>query len=89
MEIADKIFLVVISALISSLLTVAIVWLNSLHKKQEKQSDNLVTLKDNLPREYVRKEDFKDWAKDVSDKINKLFNMVEGLLEGKNADAKK
>lgn len=76
MDLGDRILLIVISALLSALLTLVISWLISLHRRQEKQEDNLSTLQQNLPIEYVRREDFVRWSVKIDKKLDDVFKLL-------------
>ena len=81
MDLGDRVLLIVLSALLSSLLTIVIIWLSSLHKRQEKHGDSLSELKEKMPVEYVRREDWIISFGKIEQKIDAIWEFVHQHIE--------
>ena len=74
---AFSIILMVCSALISALLTMICFWLKGLRHRMDKHENSLYRLKENLPIEYVRRDDWVRWSLKIEKKIEGVENKID------------
>jgi hypothetical protein len=76
------IFSTSLSALISALLTMVFIYIRSARRDVEKQRQDLHNLKETLPLDYVRREDFTRWSIKIDKKMDDLFVLVRNVKRG-------
>jgi len=79
---AFSLILVVCSSLISALLTMICFWLKGLRHRMEKQENSLGRLKETLPIEYLRREDWACWSIKIEKSIHDIDKKIDTKFDG-------
>lgn len=69
----------ILSSILSALLTMIFIYIKGTRRDVDTQRKKLSDLKETLPLDYVRREDFVRWSISIDKKIDDLFNLIRGL----------